>query len=141
MHIRLPPIDGSIVCFPQTGPNAPLMNTLSDRAMLERALIAIEQVMGRRDAASGWGVPAGTPAHEATSLCLTAASALVDVAQTLLRQPSELSREVLSAEWQAVIAHTKNAGRTAHQAVLLLAAQQNVLAAQGGALLRGSGEH
>lgn len=111
------------------------MNTLSDRAMLERALIAIEQVMGKRDAALGWGVPVGTPAHEATSLCLTAASALVDVAQTLLRQPSESSREVLSAEWQAVIAHTKNAGRTAHQAVLLLATQQNLVAAQGGVLV------
>ena len=116
------------------------MNTLSDRAMLERALIAIEQVMGKRDGASGWGVPAGTPAHEATSLCLSAASALVDVAQTLLRQPAESSREVLSAEWQAVIAHTKNAGRTAHQAVLLLDTQPNLVAAQSGAVLRGAGD-
>lgn len=115
------------------------MNTISDRALLERALIAIEQVMGKRDAALGWGVPVGTPAHEAAGLCLTAASALVDVAQTLLRQPTESSREVLSAEWQAVLAHTKNAGRTAHQAVLLLSTQQNLVAAQGGVLVSGRG--
>ncbi|HYP69566.1 MAG TPA: hypothetical protein VEP93_01720 [Variovorax sp.] len=117
------------------------MNTPSDRALLERALVAIEQVMGKRDAALDWGVPVGTPAHEATSLCLTAASALVDVAQTLLRQPSETSLEVLSAEWQAVIAHTKNAGRTAHKAVLLLSTQQNLVAAQAGVIVSGSGGH
>ena len=97
--------------------------------------------MGKRDVDSGWGVPAGTPAHEATSLCLTAASALVDVAQTLMRRPTETSREILSAEWQAVIAHTKNAGRTAHQAVLLLATQPNLVAAQGGSTLQGHGVH
>ena len=113
------------------------MNTPSDRAMLERALIAVEQVLGKQDAALGWGVPVGTPAHEAIGLCLTAASALVDVAQTLLREPTESSREVLSAEWQAVIAHTKNAGRTAHQAVLLLSAQQNLVTAQGGVIVSG----
>ena len=103
--------------------------------MLERALVALEHVMGKRDAALGWGVPVGTAAHGSISLCLEAASALVDVAQTLLRQPSESSLEVLSAEWQAVIAHTKNAGRTAHQAVLLLASQQNLVAAQGGVIV------
>lgn len=116
------------------------MNTLSDRAMLERALIAIEQVMGKRDAALGWGVPVGTPAHEAASLCLTAASALVDVVQTLLSEPTENSRAVLSAEWQGVIAHTKNAGRTAHQAVLLLSTQQHLVAAQGGVIVSGNDE-
>lgn len=116
------------------------MNTPSDRATLERALIAIEQVMGKRDAALGWGVPVHTPAHEAIGHCLTAASALVDVAQTLLREPSESSREVLSAEWQALIAHTKNAGRTAHQAVLLLSTQQNVITAQGGVMVARGGK-
>jgi hypothetical protein len=116
------------------------MNTLSDRAVLERALIAIEQVMGKRDVPLGWGVPVGTPAHDAASLCLTAAAALVDVAQALLREPVESSPEALEREWQSVIGHTKNAGRTAHQAVLLLSAQHHLVAAQGGIIVSGSGQ-
>ena len=116
------------------------MTTPSDRATLERALVAIEHVMGKRDAALGWGVPVGTAAHRSIGLCLEAASALVDVAQTLLREPNESSLEVLGAEWQAVIAHTKNASRTAHQAVLLLASQQNLVAAQGGVVVSGKAE-
>jgi hypothetical protein len=114
------------------------MNNLSDRAVLERALIAIEQIMGKRDVPLGWGVPVGTPAHEATSLCLTAAAALVDVAQALLRESADASSEVLETEWQSILAHTKNAGRTAHQAVLLLSTQHHLVAAQGGILVSGS---
>ncbi|HSV61642.1 MAG TPA: hypothetical protein VLJ19_22360 [Variovorax sp.] len=116
------------------------MNTLSDRAVLERALIAIEQVMGKRDVPLGWGVPVGTPAHQAASLCLTAAAALVDVSQALLREPADSSLEALTTEWQGVIAHTKNAGRTAHQVVLLLSAQNHLVAAQGGIIVSGNGQ-
>ena len=116
------------------------MTTPSDRATLERALVAIEHVRGNRHADRGWGVPEGTAAHRSVSLCLEAASALVDVAQTLLREPDESSLEVLSAEWQAIIAHTRNASRTAHQAVLLLASQQHVVAAQGGVVVYGKAQ-
>ena len=101
------------------------MNTPSDRALLERALAAIEQVMGKRDAALDWGVPVGTAAHEATSLCLTAASALVDVAQTLLRQPTEVMqcKEVPTKTGQRA-AMTREA--RAHRRVLGDGAAQSV---------------
>jgi hypothetical protein len=116
------------------------MDTLSDRATLERALIAIEQVVGKRDVPLGRGVPVGTTAHQATTLCLQAAIALIDVAQALLREPVEPSQEVLSTEWQAIIAHTKNAGRTAHQAVLLMSTERHLVSAQGGVLVSGNGK-
>jgi len=118
----------------------PPMHTISDLAMLERALIAIEHVMGKRDVPLGTGVPVGTTAHQATTQCLTAATALIDVAQALLAEPIESSQEVLSTEWQAIIAHTKNAGRMAHQAVLLLSTERNLVSAQGGVLVSGSGK-
>jgi hypothetical protein len=117
-----------------------MMNAISDRALLERALLAIEQVLAKGGASMGSGVPAGTAAYEAATMCLTCAIALVDVAQALLREPEDQSREVLSTEWQAIIAHTKNASRTAHQAALVLSAQRNLVAAQGGVSVSGGGE-
>lgn len=108
------------------------MTTLSDRAMLERALIAIEQVMARSGATPPSEVLADSPASEAIAMCLTAAAALVDVAQMLLRDAPATSAEALVSEWQALIGHTKTASRTAHQAVLVLAAQRNRLAARDG---------
>lgn len=111
------------------------MNILSDRALLERALIAIEQVMARANADSCAGDAAATPAADAVAMCLTSAAALVDVAQMLLREAPELPPDTLSQEWQALIGHTKNASRTAHQAVLVLSTQRNLVAAQDGVTL------
>ncbi|MDM0113440.1 hypothetical protein QTI66_14875 [Variovorax sp. J22R133] len=105
--------------------------TISDRALLERALIGMEEVMARLGTPEGASLPTGTPAHGATTLCLTAAMALVDVAQALLRDPAALPADGQTADWQTIIGHTKNASRTAHQAVLLLAAQRNFSAARG----------
>jgi len=110
------------------------MNTLSDRALLERALIAIEQVMARGDAR---GHANDTPAREAIAMCLTSAAALVDVAQVLLRDASSRSPEDLASEWQTLIGHTKTASRTAHQAVLVLTAQRDLVAAQDGVRVAG----
>lgn len=108
------------------------MNTTSDRALLERALIAIEQVMARPGVTHCADGEAGTPAAEAAAMCLTSAAALVDVAQMLLRDAPEQSPDNLSQDWQALIGHTKNASRTAHQAVLVLCSQRNLVAAQDG---------
>lgn len=111
------------------------MNTISDRALLERALIAIEQVMGRTGAAPQYTGPDATPAREAIAMCLTAAAALVDVAQMLLRDSPDQSPEAMVHEWQALIGHTKAASRTAHQAVLVLSSQRHLVAAQDGVTL------
>jgi hypothetical protein len=97
-------------------------------------LIAIEQVMAR---ASTTGGATGTPAREAIGMCLTSAAALVDVAQMLLREAASRPPEVLASEWQALIGHTKTAGRTAHQAVLVLSAQRDLIAAQEGVRVGG----
>lgn len=111
------------------------MNSISDRALLERALIAIEQVMGRTHALEPGSDASATPAREAVAMCLTSAAALVDVAQMLLRDSPEQSPEAMVQEWQALIGHTKAASRTAHQAVLVLASQRNLVAAQDGITL------
>ena len=111
------------------------MNTISDRAILERALVAIEQVMARDHAPLSAIDVAATPAREAVALCLTSAAALVDVAQMLMSDSSGQSAEALMHEWQALIGHTKAAGRTAHQAVLVLSSQRNLIAAQEGITL------
>jgi hypothetical protein len=108
------------------------MTNISDRAMLERALIAIEQVMARTNASPDAGSVSDTPAREAIAMCLTSAAALVDVAQMLLREATAQSPDVLASEWQALIGHTKSASRTAHQAVLVLSSQRNLVAAQDG---------
>lgn len=112
------------------------MKNISDRALLERALIAIEQVMASRTAEAD-DTPSGTtPAEEAMTLCLTSAVALVDVAQTLLRDDAPVqSAEASVREWQALIGHTKAASRTAHQAVLVLSTQRHLVAAQEGITL------
>ncbi|RZL64663.1 MAG: hypothetical protein EOP81_07640 [Variovorax sp.] len=113
----------------------PMKNT-PDRALLERALIAIEQAMASRSAEAHGSASAPTPAEEAVMLCLTSAAALVDVAQTLLRDPPPAqSAEASVREWQALIGHTKTASRTAHQAVLLLSTQRHLVAAQEGVTL------
>ena len=112
------------------------MKTISDRALLERALIAIEQVMARCAAEPQRGNPPNTPACEAVTMCLTSAAALVDVAQMLLRDDApNPSPEALVQEWQALIGHTKAASRTAHQAVLVLSTQRHRVAAQEGITL------
>ncbi len=111
------------------------MNTLSERATLERALIAIEQVMARTHVPPPSADAAATPAREAIAMCLTSAAALVDVAQMLLGDSPAQSPEALVQEWQALIGHTKAASRTAHQAVLVLSSQRNLIAAQEGITL------
>lgn len=113
-------------------PTVPMPN-LSERALLERALIAIEEAMARAELARAEGRPA-TPAQEALAICLTASAALIDVGQTLLRTQHPAANE-LAAEWQGVIAHTKLASRSAHQAAVILSAQHNIVAAQQGVLL------
>lgn len=109
-----------------------------DRALLESALNAIEQVLAHHDGAAA-SAPSSTPAQEAMSICLGSAAALVDVANTLLRRQHSDSSDQLAHEWQVLIAHTKMAGRTAHQAALILASQRNIVAAQQGVTLKGDG--
>ena len=109
-----------------------LMTTLSDRALLERALIAIEEVLGRVDGGPDPRRPASTAAQQALTICLTAASNLVDASQTLLRSPEDESSDQLTQEWRALISHVRTASRSAHQAALVLSAEKNLPSAQSG---------
>ncbi|MET0543531.1 MAG: hypothetical protein ABWZ88_17450 [Variovorax sp.] len=61
------------------------------------------------------------PRESAIHFCLTSASALLDVSQTLLRQPPNPSPQDQAREWKALISHTKVAGRAAYRAALILA--------------------
>ena len=128
---QLPPHRKIIAAVPLLHPSFQIVSA----ALLERALIAIEQVMARGDAA---GHANDTPARQAIAMCLTSAAALVDVAQVLLRDAASHAPEALASEWQTLIGHTKTASRTAHQAVLVLSAQRDLVAAQDGVRVAGA---
>lgn len=129
----------------------------SDAALLETALATIEQVLARADSEMqgtpylgptvnmtleglespgpmGEGRFHASAAQSALNICLSSAAALVDVSKTLMHRPA-LSRAApeLDREWRALVAYTKTASRSAYRAALILAAQQNVRAAQSGA--------
>ena len=108
------------------------MTNLSDRALLERALIAIEEVLARVDGGPDARRSASTAAQQALTICLTAAAGLVDAGQTLLRSPEDESSEQLTNEWRVLISHVKTASRAAHQAALVLSAEKNLSSAQSG---------
>lgn len=109
------------------------MTTLSDRALLERALIDIEEVLGRVDGGLEAGQVPSTAAQQALAICLTAAASLVDAGQTLLRTtPEDDSPDELTQEWRVLISHVKTASRSAHQAALVLSAEKNLSSAQSG---------
>lgn len=128
--------------------------TSTEIALLENALVAIEKVLAHADSelmdAPYLGPTANmpleamcsatqaeqrrflkSPAQSAINICLSSAAALVDVSQALLHRNREHNEAELEREWQALITHTKIASRSAYRAALLMAAQQNVLQAQG----------
>jgi hypothetical protein len=126
----------------------------SDSALLENALATIEQVLARADSEMQ-GAPYGGPtinatleelepsvpaedsrfrasaAQSAVHICLSSAAALVDVSKALMNRPDSAMASDLDRDWKALIAYTKMASRSAYRAALILAAQKNVLAAQG----------
>ncbi len=127
----------------------------SDLSLLESALCAIEQVLARADSdmqgapylgptlnvpLDGFQDSGSAPADDgsrvsaaqsAISICLGSAAALIDVSQALMNRSADPSPQSLEREWQAIIAHTKIASRSAYRAALIMAAQKHVLAAQG----------
>jgi hypothetical protein len=107
------------------------MTPPSDRQLLQGALAAIELVLERKSLSAS-----GTPALEALGICLNSASLLMEVSDILLRESHTGSSDELVREWQALIKHTKVAGRSAHQAALILAEQSNIVAAQHGITVR-----
>jgi hypothetical protein len=48
-----------------------------------------------------------------------------------MSNPVDRSGQELERDWQALITHTKIASRSAYRAALIMAAQNNLLAAQG----------
>lgn len=127
-----------------------MKQTSIDIALLESALATIERVLAHADSELQGtpyrGPTANVPlealrteeqqfrasaAQSAINICLSSAAALVDVSQALMSKPVDRSREELERDWQALITHTKIASRSAYRAALIMAAQKNVLAAQG----------
>jgi hypothetical protein len=128
--------------------------TSTEIALLESALVAIEKVLAHADSELQGtlylGPTANLPlealrtasltdeqrfrasaAQNAVNICLSSAAALVDVSQALLNRRSDRSEPELERDWQALITHTKIASRSAYRAALIMAAQTNVLQAQG----------
>jgi len=132
-----------------------MKKTSTEIALLESALVAIEKVLAHADSELQGepylGPTANLPlealrtaaqteeqrfrrsaAQTAVNICLSSAAALVDVSQSLLnRRNTDRSDPELEREWQALITHTKIASRSAYRAALIMAAQKNVLQAQG----------
>ncbi|MDM0030963.1 hypothetical protein QTI33_02270 [Variovorax sp. J22P271] len=131
-----------------------MKQTSTEIALLESALLAIEKVLAHADSELHGtlylGPTANLPlealrtasqtdeqrfrasaAQTAANICLSSAAALVDVSQALLNRRSDRSDPELEREWQALITHTKIASRSAYRAALIMAAQRNVLQAQG----------
>ena len=132
-----------------------MKQTSTEIALLESALVAIEKVLAHADSelqgAPYLGPTVNLPlealrtaaqteeqrfrasvAQTAVNICLSSAAALVDVSQSLLnRRNIDRSDPELEREWQALITHTKIASRSAYRAALIMAAQKNVLQAQG----------
>jgi len=131
-----------------------MKNKPSDSALLENALATIEQVLARADSEMQ-GDPYGGPtvnatleelelprhaeesrsrasaAQSAVNICLSSAAALVDVSKALMNRSDNPMAPDADRDWKALIAYTKMASRSAYRAALILAAQKNVLAAQG----------
>lgn len=131
-----------------------MKQTSTEIALLESALVAIEKVLAHADCemqgSAYLGPTANLPlevlrtaaqteeqrfrasaAQTAVNICLSSAAALVDVSQALLNRRSDRSDPQLERDWQALITHTKIASRSAYRAALIMAAQRNVLQAQG----------
>lgn len=101
--------------------------TYSNRDHLEAALTSIGQVVLSSEPQRN-----PTPAQQSVAICLNSAAALLDVAHHLLRSEHPATEAELVREWQALIGQTKAAGRHTHQAVVLMASQSNMVAAQHG---------
>jgi hypothetical protein len=155
LHVVKPPTDGKIPAAPRLSSRATDMKKKpSDTALLESALSTIEQVLARADSEMQ-GVPyfgptgnaslddlhphrpteegrfRASPAQAAVHICLSSVAALIDVSQALMNRSADRSPGELEREWKTLIAHTKMASRSAYRAALILAAQKNVLTAQG----------
>jgi hypothetical protein len=104
------------------------MTSLSDQALLERALLALEEALGRAES-DAHRLPSSI-AKQVSTTCIMAAAALVDVAQTLATATAPRPSDELERHWQSVITHTRHAGRSAHQAAMLLSTQKHIVAAQ-----------
>jgi hypothetical protein len=108
----------------------------SDSARLACALSLVERVLAAQPASQAPS-PA-TPAEQALRICLSSAAALIEVGQVLSRKQHSGSTDALILEWQALIAHTKQASRSAHQAAVLLADQRHIMSAQQRVILSGN---
>ncbi|RZI64772.1 hypothetical protein [Variovorax guangxiensis] len=126
-------------------------DTLGEAALIDNALAAIGMVLARMEGAppplpadaprpataamvvpmapiavqAPWVVmPSFTAEYRAIHCCLTSASALLGVTQTLIRQPASPTPMERLRQWDDVISQTKTAGRAAYQAALMLTDKQ-----------------
>ncbi len=84
---------------------------------LGRLPVELQQAMQQADEAAYRDRPAQSALH----FCLTSASALLDVSQTLMNRPSDPSPQERERDWKALAEYTKIAGRAAYRAALILA--------------------
>jgi len=132
-----------------------MKQTSTEISLLESALVAIEKVLAHADSELQ-GTPylgptanmplelldtalpsdeervRGSAAQSAISICLSSAAALVDVSQMLMASREDRSGTEIERDWQALVAHTKIASRSAFRAAQIMAAQISLMQSREG---------
>ncbi len=91
---------------------------LSETVLIDNARAAIGKVLARMDNEPTFAYPGAE--HLAIHCCLTSASALLDVSQTLIQRPVRQSPYDQAEHWKKLVEQTKIAGRAAYRASLAL---------------------
>ena len=92
---------------------------LSETVLIENARAAIVEVLARMNGSPD--IACDEPGRIAIQCCLTSASALLEVTQTLVQRPLQLTPYDQAEHWKRLVEHTKIAGRSAYRASLALA--------------------
>ena len=92
-----------------------MTHMLTESALIDNALAAIETVLARMD-----GALAASPERLAIQCCLTSASALLGVSQTLIGGAVDLPPRDKVRYWNSLVEQTKVAGRAAYRASIAL---------------------
>jgi hypothetical protein len=121
----------------------------SDIALLDGALVAVEQLLARVDPALQCGPSSAgaadlaapdahsdapgegaSPAESSLNICLNSAAAMLDISRSLLRAVDDREPDERAREWQTLIVLAKSASRSAYRAALIMAAQRDLSSAR-----------
>ena len=95
-----------------------MTHPLSETVLIDNARAAIGKLLTSLDHERTMAYD--SPEHIAIQSCLTSASALLDVSQTLIQRPVRQTPHDQAEHWKKLVEQTKTAGRAAYRASLAL---------------------